>query len=301
MREKYVEVDSGRYAAIDFGGSGPDILLLHDLMSNAEIWRPFGDALAEFAHGVAVDLCGHGRTRVHPETLDTLVGDLEPLVEALGLHDPLVIVGQEEHLALFAEPLRRIGTRGALVAFAYNSFRGREAREVRDESLGAEALDEWTTRSRLFTSGPPGTSEYFVDERVSAAGADWINDGVNPAQLRRYFERQLRATADGWERVPRRPLVEETLRHVDEGPLGLDALDVLDIPVWALVTWEVGALAELDRFETWAMERPDRRIVRVTEAVAVDALDPSLFASVVRDLLSSLPESSGPRRDVVRP
>ncbi|MDO5627884.1 MAG: hypothetical protein Q4G43_06120 [Mobilicoccus sp.] len=299
MRDTYVEVDSGRYAAIDFGGSGPDILLLHDLMSTAEIWRPFAGALSEFSHAVALDLCGHGRTLASPETLRTLVDDLAPVVRTLGLRDPLVVVGQEEHLALFEEPLREIGTRAALVAFAYNSYRGQRAREERDESLGAEALAAWTERSRLFISGEAGTQHEFVEERVAAASADWVNHGVDIDQLRRYFERQVRPTEQGWERVPRRPIVEETLRHVDEGALGLDALDVLDIPVWAMVAWEVGDVAELDRFETWAMEQPGRRIVPVSDAVAVDAVDPDLFASIVRDLLA-LPEVSAPRRDAVR-
>jgi pimeloyl-ACP methyl ester carboxylesterase len=45
---------------IDFGGSGPTILLLHGLMGRARTWRPVADWLARYGRVVGLDARGHG-------------------------------------------------------------------------------------------------------------------------------------------------------------------------------------------------------------------------------------------------
>jgi pimeloyl-ACP methyl ester carboxylesterase len=48
--------------AVDFGGSGPAMVLVHGLGGAAENWFAVGSALARRAHVVALDLMGFGRT-----------------------------------------------------------------------------------------------------------------------------------------------------------------------------------------------------------------------------------------------
>jgi pimeloyl-ACP methyl ester carboxylesterase len=61
-------VDLGVQAhAVDFGGSGPAMVLVHGLGGAAENWFAVGPALARRARVVAVDLMGFGRTPPGPD------------------------------------------------------------------------------------------------------------------------------------------------------------------------------------------------------------------------------------------
>lgn len=67
---------------IDFGGSGPQLLLLHGLGGSAEDWREFAGCLTDTHHVLAVDL----RAEL-PWSWDIALAD----VEALGLDNPAVV------------------------------------------------------------------------------------------------------------------------------------------------------------------------------------------------------------------
>jgi pimeloyl-ACP methyl ester carboxylesterase len=67
---------------IDFGGSGPQLLLLHGLGGSAEDWREFAGPLTDTHHVLAADL----RTEL-PWSWDITLAD----IEALGLDNPAVI------------------------------------------------------------------------------------------------------------------------------------------------------------------------------------------------------------------
>ncbi|MFI9381815.1 alpha/beta fold hydrolase [Kutzneria sp. NPDC052558] len=67
---------------IDFGGSGPHLLLLHGLGGSAEDWRGFAGHLTDTYHVFAVDL----RAEL-PWSWDIALAD----IEALGLDNPTVV------------------------------------------------------------------------------------------------------------------------------------------------------------------------------------------------------------------
>jgi pimeloyl-ACP methyl ester carboxylesterase len=67
---------------IDFGGSGPQLLLLHGLGGSAEDWREFADHFTGTNHVIAVGL----RTQL-PWSWDIALDD----IEALGLDNPAVV------------------------------------------------------------------------------------------------------------------------------------------------------------------------------------------------------------------
>lgn len=68
---------------IDFGGSGPQLLLLHGLGGSAEDWREFAGLLTDTNHVLAID----SRTEL-PWSWDIALAD----IEALGLDNPAVVV-----------------------------------------------------------------------------------------------------------------------------------------------------------------------------------------------------------------
>jgi pimeloyl-ACP methyl ester carboxylesterase len=53
---------------LDFGGSGPPIVLVHGLGGSALNWLPVGESLSALGRVLALDLAGHGRTRAMGRT-----------------------------------------------------------------------------------------------------------------------------------------------------------------------------------------------------------------------------------------
>lgn len=76
-------------AACDYGGEGPELLLLHGLGANLRHWDQFAQ-LAEGRRLVAVDLRGHGKSGDGPWAWDAVLDDLEAVVDVLDLRAPAV-------------------------------------------------------------------------------------------------------------------------------------------------------------------------------------------------------------------
>ncbi|MFF3605366.1 alpha/beta fold hydrolase [Streptomyces sp. NPDC002463] len=88
--------DGVRLSCRDWGGSGPDTLLLHGLAGQSGEWDAVARLLREAGHRVvALDQRGHGRSERHPVDVSraAYVADVVAVVEELGLVRPL-LVGQ---------------------------------------------------------------------------------------------------------------------------------------------------------------------------------------------------------------
>lgn len=79
-------------AVRDYGGEGPNVVLVHGLSSNLAIWEPVASRLLRRFRVVCYDqrshgLSGDGDGFAFPD----LAADLEAVVEARGLNDPVVV------------------------------------------------------------------------------------------------------------------------------------------------------------------------------------------------------------------
>jgi pimeloyl-ACP methyl ester carboxylesterase len=83
-----------RLSAVDYGGRGPGIVLLHGLMANADTWASTAAWLRPYGRVVALDARGHGRSSKPEGPYDRAarVGDVVAAVCRLGLA-PAVLVG----------------------------------------------------------------------------------------------------------------------------------------------------------------------------------------------------------------
>jgi pimeloyl-ACP methyl ester carboxylesterase len=85
--------DGTRLAVVDFGGSGPPILLLHGLMGRATTWWAVSRWLVEFGHVVGLDARGHGRSAAAgPWSTERMVADVADALRELRL-GPATVIG----------------------------------------------------------------------------------------------------------------------------------------------------------------------------------------------------------------
>lgn len=85
---------SSRRGVIEFGGTGPGILLLHGLMGRARTWWPVARWLTGYGRVVGLDARGHGRSahRGGGWRTEDFVDDAATLVRELDL-GPAVVLG----------------------------------------------------------------------------------------------------------------------------------------------------------------------------------------------------------------
>lgn len=81
-------------AHVDFGGTGPGVLLLHGLMGRANNWWSVAQWLTRYGRVVGMDARGHGRNRRAGRAITTedFVADADTVLTELGL-GPAVVVG----------------------------------------------------------------------------------------------------------------------------------------------------------------------------------------------------------------
>ena len=84
-----------RLEALDFGGEGPSVLLLHGLAGTAREWEETAAWLSETHRVVALDQRGHGRSERRPADVsrEAFVADAVAAIEELALA-PAVLIGQ---------------------------------------------------------------------------------------------------------------------------------------------------------------------------------------------------------------
>jgi pimeloyl-ACP methyl ester carboxylesterase len=183
--DRAVAGDGVRLHARDWGGSGPVVMLLHGLASNARIWDGVGPRLAGTGlRVVALDLRGHGASDQPGSGYDfaTVGRDLAAALGGLGLERP-VLVGHSwgANVALqFAAD--RPGAVAGLVlvdgaVLGVAEWAGGTREEVRRRLAPprfAVPLADWLARAGRFDSGgsagQPWVREYLragveVDDR----------------------------------------------------------------------------------------------------------------------------------------
>ncbi|MDW3217297.1 MAG: alpha/beta fold hydrolase [Acidimicrobiales bacterium] len=125
-------------------GSGPTVLFVHGLDSDADVWTPAIDLLDDHTC-VAVDLPGHGGSPVSEDPADyereALLEDLDRVLSTLDA--PVVLVGHSlgGYLGM-AYALTRPGAIGAMVLVSTGpGFRDPEARESWNRRVRENAKD----------------------------------------------------------------------------------------------------------------------------------------------------------------
>lgn len=112
-REGFVAANGVRLHYLDFGGTGPTVVLLHGQGNTAHIFREFAPGLTDRYRVVALTRRGHGQSDAPKDGYDplTLAADVRAAMDALKI-DRAAIIGHsmagEEMTALAANWLQRV-------------------------------------------------------------------------------------------------------------------------------------------------------------------------------------------------
>ena len=89
--DRLLATAAGEFAVRDFGGAGPDVLLVHGTGHNLEVWTPLAAQLAGHFRLAAFDLRGHGQTPAASTDTQQYWRDIVAVSAGLGLRRPLLV------------------------------------------------------------------------------------------------------------------------------------------------------------------------------------------------------------------
>jgi pimeloyl-ACP methyl ester carboxylesterase len=123
-------------------GAGPALVLIHGITSDGNVWLPVLDTLGEQFTPVTLDLRGHGASGKpeHGYLYDDYIGDLDRVLDALGLDRPLVLGHSLGGLIALWWAARHPGRAAALVIEDSPLRSGEDFRPAFDNWLRLNAL-----------------------------------------------------------------------------------------------------------------------------------------------------------------
>jgi pimeloyl-ACP methyl ester carboxylesterase len=237
---------------VDWGTAGwPPVVFLHGGCLTARTWDLVCLALRRDHHCLAADARGHGDSEWSPALdygIETLAGDLERLVEHLGLERP-VAVGQ---------------SLGGMTALAYAHRQPAAVAGLVLVDVVTEVQRAGTDRIADFVAGPAELDS--IDAFVERARA--FNPARDPRLLRRSLLHNLRPLPDGrwtWKYDPRAATPErlEAL-HADLRDLS-EKLDAVTCPTLVVRGGESDVVTP-EAAEAFAQALPQGRVATVPDA-----------------------------------
>jgi pimeloyl-ACP methyl ester carboxylesterase len=165
--------------ALDFGGEGPAVLLLHGLAGTAAEWKDTAAWLTGSHHVVALDQRGHGRSERRPRDVSraAFVADAVAAVDQLALA-PVILIGQSlgGHTAFLVAAARPDLVRALVVA---------EASPAAPEPGSAEKIRDLLSAWPLPFASPQAADDFFGGEtpaaRAWARNLEEADDGLRPS------------------------------------------------------------------------------------------------------------------------
>jgi pimeloyl-ACP methyl ester carboxylesterase len=277
--EFQLKTKAGTFGVIDYGGSGPDCLLIHGTGQNAAAWDGVARRLASGVRAVAFDMRGHGQTPEVSKDPEQYWRDIGPVADALGMRSPILVghstgaYAATAYAAAGGNVTRIICVDGFTLDMPANGSRG--TRSAPD----AQVLFDMFRYGWLASSAERAT---YIDEVIGAAPNDWLNAEVEPGLLRQMLERCFAKTPSGWLR---RPSLDE-IAVVSDAPAGpiapcLSVYEGIKVPllfIWARRGLSADRYAEL---KALADAAPNRRLVSIDSSHNVPLQRPGELAALI--------------------
>ncbi len=280
-----IGTDGGVIAARDFGGQGPDVLLVHGTGHDLEAWGPVAERLVPQCHVVAFDLRGHGQTTLDSTDATQYWRDLGVVVRGAGLRAPILVGHSTGGYAVTAFAADGGDCAGIVVV---DGFVPDDAATVQE----ANRTTDWPAMRKvlwdLFRYGWHARDEEvdaYVREVVEKGPTDWLNAGVDAARLEAVTRRAFLRRGGAWVR---RPTLEEidVVRQPAPGPIypSIEVYSRVRVPM-TLILASGGLYANrADAMQSVVGLGPFRRLVRVDAGHNVPLQAPSAVTDAVLEM-----------------
>jgi pimeloyl-ACP methyl ester carboxylesterase len=279
-------VSDGALAALDFGGGGVTVLLVHGSGHNACAWADVAQRLVARGRVIALDLRGHGQTRLQSTNAEQYWRDLGPVCRALG---PCVLVGHSTGgYAVCAATAA--GLVAPLALCVVDGF-------VLDErAAAAEEQATWSTpasRKRMqesFRYGWVATEaemQAYIEACARSSSGDWLNAGATPELVRQVVRRSFVRDGDKWLR---RPTLEEiaVVSNAESAALiypSIDLYDAIRCPVTFAFATRGFYTSKGDALDSVVAAAPDRVRIDVDANHNVPMTRPVELAEIIADVV----------------
>ncbi|MFE6991303.1 alpha/beta fold hydrolase, partial [Streptomyces pharetrae] len=257
-------VVDGVLAGVDFGGHGEGVLLVHGSGHNAAAWTDVASHLVSECHPIALDLRGHGRTRLGSTSPEQYWRDIGSVVTALAWDRPVLVGHSTGGYAVTAAAASGLVEPAALCIVDGLVLDDRDASLAEHADVRtAEAADRLRTMFRYGWKADDDQMRAYVEQCVREAGADWLNAGARPGLVEEVARRSFMRRGHWWVR---RPTIEEvaTVTAVEPDAEVFPAVDVYDrltCPMTIVLAEDGFYASRRDEARAVVDAAPDRRLI----------------------------------------
>ncbi|SDL12600.1 alpha/beta fold hydrolase [Nonomuraea jiangxiensis] len=288
--EVFFDVDGGSLAALDHGGAGQPVLLVHGSGHNAAAWAGVVAGLVPDYRVVAVDLRGHGHSTAGSRTAEQYWRDLAVVTAALGWDRPLLVGHSTGGYAVTAVAAAGLVQPSGICVI--------DGLVLDDRPTAARTLAGYRTAAaaddlrRTFGYGRRFDAvqrDAWIDEQVARTATDWLNAGADPELVRAVSARSFLADADG--EFVRRPTPEEIMTTTSasvDAPVypSVDVYDLITSPMTIVLPDQGFYAHRRDEVAAIVTAAPQRHLVSISAGHNVVMTRPAELIAVLRNMVT---------------
>jgi pimeloyl-ACP methyl ester carboxylesterase len=283
-----IPVVDGVISGVDFGGHGEGVLLVHGSGHNAAAWTDVASHLVSECHPIALDLRGHGQTRLDSTDPEQYWRDIGSVVTALAWERPVLVGHSTGGYAVTAATASGLVEPAALCIVDGLVLDDRDASIAEHADVrSAEAVDRLRAMFRYGWKADDDQMHAYVEQCVREAGGDWLNAGARPGLVEEVTRRSFMRSGRWWVR---RPAIEEvaTVTAVDSDAEVFPAVDVyarLTCPMTIALAEDGFYAARRDEVRAVVDAGRGRRLIDVSSNHNVPMTRPADLAAIILDLV----------------
>ncbi|WP_030543294.1 alpha/beta fold hydrolase [Streptomyces albus] len=281
-------VEDGALSGVDFGGHGAGVLLVHGSGHNAAAWMDVASHLVSECHPVALDLRGHGQSRLNSAGPEQYWRDIGSVVTALDWDRPVLVGHSTGGYAVTAAAASGLVEPAALCVVDGVVLDDRNASLAEHAGVRTtEAADRLRTTFRYGWRADDEAMNAYVEQCVREAGEDWLNAGARPGLVAEVTRRSFTRRGHWWVR---QPAIEEvaTVAAPELGAEVFPAIDVygrLTCPMTIVLAEDGFYASRRDEVRAVVDAVPGRRLVDISSNHNVPMTRPADLAAIVLDLV----------------
>lgn len=279
-------VGDGALAAIDFGGSGAPVLFVHGTGQNAAAWTDVAAHLVGHCRAVAIDLRGHGQTRLDSIDPEQYWRDIAKAVAALSWKKPILVGHSGGGYGVTAAVAAQLVEPAALCIIDGMVLDDRETSIAQHAALRSpQSLERLQTQFRYGWKADDQQLHAYVEEAVRNAETDWLNAGAQSELIEVVAKRSFLHTAPGWTR---KPTVEEIIAIT---ALSSDAVILPSVDIYQRITCPITMVladrgfyaSRRDQVHAIANAGSDRNTIEIASNHNAPMSRPAEIAAIIRD------------------